>query len=80
MTKAQYDTITFLLKEKEYYEEVLRGFEEGAMHYITSKTCSGQHEITRYLLDSEDEEVFIKYFEKKLKNTKKELKELGYYD
>lgn len=80
MTKQEYQVITLLLKEQEYYEEVLRGFKEGARHYVVSKHCVGDEEINSYIMDSADEEIFIKYFEKKLKNINEELKELGYYD
>lgn len=79
MTKQEYQIITILLEKKERCQEVLRGFDEGAMHYVVSKHCDGEH-ITQYLLSSKDEEVFIKYFEKELKNIEKELKELGYDD
>lgn len=79
MTKLEYQTITILLNEKERYQEVLRGLDEGAMHYVVSKHCDGEY-ITQYLLDSRDEELLIKYFEKLLKNTNEELKELGYDD
>lgn len=79
MNKLEYQTITILLAEKERYQEVLRGFKEGAVHYVVSKHCDGEH-ITQYLLSSQDEEVLIKYFEKLLKNTNEELKELGYDD
>ena len=79
MTKVEYQTITILLNEKERYQEVLRGFKEGAMQYIVSKHCDGE-DITNYLLSSDEEDMLVRYFEKTLKNIDKELKELGYYD
>ena len=79
MTKLEYQTITILLKEKERYQEVLRGFKERTLHYVISKHCDGE-QITQYLLNIRDEEVFIKYFEKLLKDTNEELKRLGYDD
>lgn len=79
MTKLEYQTITFLLKEREKYQEVLRGFKEGALQYVVSKRCDGE-EITNYLLSSDEEDMFIRYFEKALKNIENELKELGYND
>ena len=79
MTKLEYQTIKNLLEEKEKYQEVLRGFNEGAMQYIVSTHCDGE-EITRYLITSDEEDMLIRYFEKVLKNIENELKELGYYD
>lgn len=79
MNKLEYDTISVLLKEQEMYKEVLRGFEEGAMHYVVSKHLNFE-ECTRYQLDSDDEEFFIAYFEKKLEGIEGGLKRLGYYD
>lgn len=79
MTKLEYQTITILLKEKEYCEEVLRGFKELPTHSIESTNIGKTRKIV-YLMDSVDEEFFVKYFENKLKEVNKSLKRLGYDD
>lgn len=79
MTKLEYQTITILLKEKEYCEEVLRGFKELPKHYIESINIGKTSKIV-YLMDGDDEEFFVKYFENKLEEVNKSLKELGYDD
>ena len=79
MSKQDYDNITILLKQHEIYLKILRGLKDFSIHYFAS-TNNEYDDYISYRLEFDDEIYFIQYFETKINQIEKSLKELGYYE
>lgn len=79
MTKLEYDKITELLKKRKEYNDLIVGMISTGKCKISGVYSDGSNGYT-YNLDEKERNDLQDYFNKKLDDISKELKELGYYD
>ena len=79
MTKKEYDKITELLKKIKEYNDLCVGIINTSSCRISGMYSDGTNGYF-CILDKEDREDLLDYFNKKLDDVSEQLKELGYYD
>ena len=79
MTKKEYERISELLKQEEYYHKIIDELLKGKEYILLVKAQIGKDQY-QHRLTKEEFDVFLNWVQSKRNELYIQLKELGYYE